>query len=357
MQSSINMARNASATDIFPFSGVDDPLLHGGDLAAARRQFPDAPEPFIDLSTGINPNPYPLPRLSQEVFARLPDAAALERLASVAAKTYGAPSPAYVVPAPGTQILLPLVAGLIRPGRAAILTPTYAEHARAAALSGHGVAAIRDLGAIGNAALAVITNPNNPDGRWIGKSDLLAIATSLQARGGVLVVDEAFMDVGPSGASLAPELARGNIVVLRSFGKFFGLAGLRLGFALAAPPLAARLAGLLGPWAVSGPALAVGAKALADRAWMEKTRRRLTKAAARLDAMLDGAGLDIVGGTLLFRLVRTPSAKQLFQHLGRAGIVTRLFPDHAAWLRIGLPASEPDWRRLQIAMAAFRYNG
>ena len=342
---------------MFLFSGVDDPLPHGGDLAGARRLFPDAPEPFIDLSTGINPNPYPLPRLSRQAFARLPDVAALERLAGVAAKTYGAPAAAYVVPAPGTQLLLPLVAGLVRPGRAAILTPTYSEHARAAVLAGHVVAEVRDLGAIGNAALAVVTNPNNPDGRSIGKDDLLAVAKSLKAHGGVLVVDEAFMDVEPPGASLAPDLSRGDIVVLRSFGKFFGLAGVRLGFALAAPPLAARLAGLLGPWAVSGPALAIGAKALADRAWMAKTRRRLADAAARLDATLRGRGLDVVGGTMLFRLARVPSAQRLFQHLGRAGILTRSFPDHATWLRFGLPASERDWRRLQIAMAAFRHNG
>ncbi len=135
------------------------------------------------------------------------------------------------------------------------------------------------------------------------------------------------MDVGPPGASLAPDVARGNIVVLRSFGKFFGLAGVRLGFALAAPPLAARLSALLGPWAVSGPALAVGAKALADRPGSKQTRRRLAKAAARLDAILTEAGLDIVGGTTLFRLVRTRAASELFHHLGRAGILVRVFPD------------------------------
>jgi len=342
---------------MYSFSGVDDPLPHGGDLAAARRLFPDAPETFVDLSTGINPNPYPLPRLSPQLFARLPETAALERLATVAAQAYGAPSAACVVAAPGTQLLLPLVCGLARPGRAAILTPTYSEHARAAALAGHAVAEVRDIGVVGDAALAVVTNPNNPDGRLIAKNDLLTVAQTLQARGGVLVVDEAFMDVGPRGVSLAPEIARGNIVVLRSFGKFFGLAGLRLGFALAAPPLAMRLRALLGPWAVSAPALLVGTTALADQAWTDQTRRRLAKAAARLDAILSGAGLDVVGGTMLFRLIRTRSARELFRHLGSAGILTRLFPDQATWLRLGLPAAERDWRRLQIAMAAFQDSG
>jgi cobalamin biosynthetic protein CobC len=351
------MAKSASATDMFPFSGADEPLLHGGDLSAARRLFPAAPEPFIDLSTGINPNPYPVPRLPAELFARLPDAAALAGLTAVAATAYGAASAEHVVAAPGTQILLPIVAALVRPGRAAILAPTYAEHARAAAFAGHSVGEVRDIGALAEADLAIVGNPNNPDGRLFAKDELVALARELRRRGGLLVVDEAFMDVGPPRVSLASEASTGNIVVLRSFGKFFGLAGLRLGFALAAPALAARLASALGPWAVSAPALAIGAKALADRAWIEKTRRRLTKAGARLDAILTAAGLDIVGGTTLFRLTHTRAASAMFHHLGRAGILVRVFPDHAAWLRFGLPARDQDWRRLEIAMAALRDNG
>ncbi len=342
-----------------PFSGADEPLQHGGDLAAARRLFPDAVEPFLDLSTGINPHPYALPRLPAAIFARLPDAAALQHLAAIAANAYGAPAghgAACVVPAPGTQILLPLVGGLVRPGRAAVVAPTYGELARAAALAGHAAVAVRDLAGIGDAGLVLLTNPNNPDGRLFARNDLVAVADKLRGRGGLLVVDEAFMDVGPAGASLVPDIARGNIVVLRSFGKFFGLAGLRLGFALGAPPLAARLNAMLGPWAVSGAAITVGSKALADRAWIGNTRRRLDKAAARLDAMLREAGLEVIGGTALFRLVRTRRAGELFRHLGRAGILMRVFPDQAMWLRFGLPGTEPDWRRLQIAMAAWRDN-
>jgi cobalamin biosynthesis protein CobC len=339
---------------MIPSSGAEEPLLHGGELAAARRLFPGAVEPFIDLSTGINPDPYPLPHLSTAAVARLPDPDALAALAAIAAKYYGAPSLAHVVPAPGTQILLPLVAGLVRPGRAAIVAPTYAEHSRAAALAGHTVREIGSLDRIADTRLVVVTNPNNPDGRLLDKAELLAAANHLQARGGMLVIDEAFMDVGPPGTSLAPEVARGNIVVLRSFGKFFGLAGLRLGFALAAPPLAARLAALLGPWAVSAPALAAGSEALADLVWIETTRRRLAQAAARLDAILTGSGLDVIGGTSLFRLTRTRAAHELFHHLGRAGVLVRAFPDHATWLRFGLPGGELDWQRLQIAMVAWR---
>jgi cobalamin biosynthetic protein CobC len=351
------MAKSASATDILPHGDADEPLLHGGDLGAFRAQFPNAPEPLVDLSTGINPTPYPLPPLPAALFARLPDAAATADLAAVAASCYGAPSAAHVVPAPGTQILLPLVAGLVRPGRAAILSPTYGEHARAAQLAGHSVVETGDLGALADARLAIVGNPNNPDGRLIDRASLLTLAAQLRGRGGLLVVDEAFMEVASPGLSLAGEVARGNLVVLRSFGKFFGLAGVRLGFALLEPQLAARLAAMLGPWAVSGPALAVGTRALADTQWIERTRADLAEAARKLDSILTGADLDVLGGTSLFRLVRTAAARALVSHLGRAGIAVRAFPEHQSWLRFGLPADDDAWRRLEMAMAAFRDRG
>jgi cobalamin biosynthetic protein CobC len=330
---------------------LDHPL-HGGGLVTARRLFPDAPEPFIDLSTGINPHSYPLPQLPPELFTRLPDPDALAAVATIAAETYAAPLPAHVVPAPGTQILLPLVAALVGPGRAAVVGPTYREHARAAALAGHRVSEIADLNAAGEAILVIVTNPNNPDGRLFDKNELIALAKRLANRGGVLVVDEAFMDVGPTNASLAAEVRQNAIVVLRSFGKFFGLPGVRLGFALAARQLAMRLAATLGPWAVSGPALAIGATALADRAWIEEARNCLIASADRLKTILSTAGLQIVGGTALFQLARTPAASALFDHLGRAGILVRSFPEHPGWLRFGLPGTEAAWARLQIAMAA-----
>jgi len=240
--------------------------------------------------------------------------------------------------------------------RAAVLSPTYAEHARAARLAGHHVVEVGEVGALAEFDLAILTNPNNPDGRLSAKDEIAAIAAKLGSRGGLLLVDEAFMDVGPRAASLASEVGRGNVVVLRSFGKFFGLAGLRLGFALAAPDLAERIAARLGPWAVSGPALAVGAQALADQAWIATTRARLAQAASRLDGILTISGLDIVGGTTLFRLVRSQVADALFQHLGRAGVFVRRFADHPQWLRFGLPAAEPDWHRFEQAIADFTGN-
>jgi cobalamin biosynthetic protein CobC len=328
------------------------PLAHGGNLAAARLCFPHAPEPFIDLSTGINPHPYPVPEIPSDCFSRLPDEASVRRLAAIAAQSYGAPSEDYVVPAPGTQILLPQVAMLVAPGRAAILGPTYAEHLRAATLAGHRAKEVLDVDQLRSADLAVIVNPNNPDGRIVPKAELLDIARDLRQRDGILVVDEAFADVVSSDMSLAGDLDGGNVILLRSFGKFFGLAGLRLGFAQAAPHLATRLNALLGPWAVSGPAVFIGAKALADTAWKNRMLKHLADAARRLDSVLAGSELEIVGGTSLYRLTRSSNAQQLFNHLGHAGILVRRFAEHPTWLRWGLPDSETAWQRLNTALAS-----
>jgi cobalamin biosynthesis protein CobC len=332
---------------------MEPALLHGGNLAAARQLFPDAPQPFIDLSTGINPHSYPVPPLPLDLFARLPEPAALAGLAAIAAGAYGAPSRDCVVPAPGTQILLAPAAALVPPGKAAVLGPTYGEFARAAALAGHDVTEVAGIEQLRDADLAVVANPNNPDGRLLKKQELLDLAAARGDRG-LLMIDEAFMDVGPAGASLGGEVIRHNIAVLRSFGKFFGLAGLRLGFALARPEIAARLDAALGPWAVSGPTVAIGQKALADIAWASTMRERLEQEARRLDAALAGIAVDIVGGTSLFRLVRTSAAESLFEHLGRAGILVRHFPEYPMWLRFGLPGDEASWDRLCAALAAWR---
>jgi cobalamin biosynthesis protein CobC len=326
------------------------PLEHGGDLGAARTLFPGAPEPFVDLSTGINPIAYPMPHVPAEVFARLPDPNVVNQLTAVAAKAYGTSSDSHVVVAPGTQSLLPHLYALAKNRRAVVLGPTYTEHLRVATLVGHKVKECTELDKLDGAGLAIVVNPNNPDGRLLERQTLLKLADKLRANGGLLVVDEAFMDVGPQGTTLASEVAAGNIVVLRSFGKFFGLAGLRLGFALAAPDLAERLRSALGPWAVSGPALAVGMIALADQDWIDTTRVRVATAAMRLDAILHEARLQIIGGTPLFRTVRLSGAARVFLQLGRAGILVRRFSQWPELLRFGLPGDEKAWERVRAAL-------
>lgn len=325
-------------------------LLHGGDLDGARAAFPGAPEPWVDLSTGINPWPYPLPPVRPEAWNRLPGRGEEAALLSAAAACYGAPSADVVAAASGSQALIQLLPRLRTPGRVAVLGPTYAEHARCWALAGHDV---RMVEGVEEADVLVIVNPNNPDGRRWPAARLLELAEAQQARGGWLVVDEAFADMRPED-SLAAHAGKPGLVILRSFGKFFGLAGLRLGIALAPAGLAAALREAIGPWAVSGPGLAIATAALGDRHWIEATRRRLAAAAAELDRLLEGAGLRVAGGTELFRLVGDPRASALYRALGEAGILVRRFERRPDWLRFGLPGAAEDWQRLGVALAAER---
>ena len=332
---------------------IAEAAVHGGNIAAARRRFPDAPEPWIDLSTGISPFPYPHSPIAATAFERLPEPADEAKLRHLGARAYGAGSADNLVAAPGTQILLPYLFRLRPPGKAAVLGLTYAEHARCAAMCGHECVEVDDLAALAAADIAVVVNPNNPDGRVLERAELLAIAGELKARGGLLIVDEAFMDVGQAGNSLAGDVDDLPVVVLRSFGKFHGLAGIRLGFAIAGEELATRLRRELGPWAVSGPALAVGTQALADDQWRKAQRVRLAENMARLRKMLAGTGAQLVGGTSLFQLVSHPQARALFEALGQRGILVRPFDRDQQLLRFGLPENEAAWSRLGEAFSLF----
>jgi cobalamin biosynthetic protein CobC len=326
-----------------------DAVYHGGNLAVARQRFPTAPAPWLDLSTGINPVPYPVGEIPAEAWTRLPEPADLARLEAVAARVYGA-RPEDVVAAPGTQALIQLLPRLALARRVGVLGLTYEEHGHVWAAAGAAVEVVEHVEALAGFDAAVIVNPNNPDGRLVHGEEIEGVAEAIGRRGGLLVVDEAFMDVVRPSESVARDVPAAT-VVLRSFGKTYGLAGLRLGFAVARPALGGRLRAMLGPWAVPGPAIHVGARALADTAWLEATYERLTDDMARLDAILYGAGFEVLGGTPLYRLARHPRASLWFERLGQAGILARPFAARPDWLRFGLPAGAANWRRLELALA------
>jgi cobalamin biosynthetic protein CobC len=335
----------------------DDLPAHGGDLADAARRFGPPPAAgWLDLSTGLNPRPYPVPPLPAECWARLPGRD--DALRAAAARYYGvAGQKECVVCAAGSQPILQALPHVLPPAPVAVVGPTYGELSAVWWNAGRQVEIVPSLedAERAGAAIVVLANPNNPDGREHAPERLADLAERLhQQGGGCLIVDEAFADIRPE-LSVAPRVATGlpGLLVLRSFGKFFGLAGLRLGFALAAPPLAASLRRALGPWPVGGPALRIGEAALLDDRWVAAARDRLAADRGALDLVLAGAGLTPIGGCDLFRLVRTPHAAALHAHLGRHGILVRIFADRPDLVRIGLPGSGERLSRLAEALAAF----
>jgi cobalamin biosynthetic protein CobC len=309
------------------------PADHGGGLDAAIARWGGTRAGWIDLSTGINPHAYPLPALPPDAWTTLPDAAAEETLLAAARRFWNVPAGAGILAAPGTSALIARLPALFPPAHVRIPGPTYNEHARAFTAQGWTLAD-------STAEALVLVHPNNPDGR---------VWSADEAQAGFLILDESFADIRPED-SLIALAARPGTILLKGLGKFWGLAGLRLGFAIGDPALLARLAALLGPWPVSGPALAIGKAALSDEEWAEATRRRLARNAARLDALLQAAGAQTVGGTALYRLAQTPDAIRWQEALARRHIWTRRFPYSDTWLRFGLPADEAQWLRLSQAL-------
>ncbi|MDV4157622.1 threonine-phosphate decarboxylase CobD [Rhizobium brockwellii] len=342
------------------------PIVHGGGITAAAAAFGGSPEDWLDLSTGINPCPVALPDIPARAWHRLPDRHLIDE-ARRAARDHYRSGEILPLPVPGTQSVIQLLPRLVDAGRlvggtdnrvavtdnrVAVVTPTYGEYARAFVSAGFAVDAVDDLAAVGAGhRLAVVVNPNNPDGLIWPAETLIALHDRMKAADGLLVVDEAFGDTDPalSLASRASQLS--NLIIFRSFGKFFGLAGLRLGFAIARSDILTRFEDWLGPWAVSGPALSIAGSLL--RSDISPIPGRINERCAGLHGALKGAGLQISGGTALFTLVADARADDIYTHLCRHHILVRKFDYAPEWLRFGLPPDPAADRRLGEALQRF----
>ncbi len=328
-------------------------IEHGGALDAAIVRYGGVKEDWLDLSTGINPEAFDLPPLPVALWNRLPDDDLLQEALTRARLYYGVSGKAGLVAAPGTQALIQLLPTLKEPATVAVLTPTYQEHARCFAACGWKVVECATIADIPDAAsVVVIVNPNNPDGRLIAKKDLLDLAEKLQAQGGFLIVDEAFADADPA-ESVASEAGRPRLIILKSFGKFFGLAGVRLGFAIGPDTITSTIAQRLGPWAVSGPTLAIARHAFSSADALQAFHKRLNARRQALAGLLARCGLKEVGGTALFALVGHDGAQALHKRLCERHILVRKFSYAPHWLRIGLALEADDCVRLEKVIQEF----
>ncbi|AZD31120.1 threonine-phosphate decarboxylase CobD [Pseudomonas chlororaphis] len=324
-------------------------LEHGGRLRKAAEQYGIAEADWLDLSSGLAPWPWPIPEIGMRAWARLPETD--DGLEQAARDYYGA---AHVLPVPGSQAAIQLLPRLRRAGKVGVLSPCYAEHAEAWRRSGYIVREVLEQEVdffLDSLDVLVVVNPNNPTGLSLTPERLLDWHARLAQRGGWLVVDEAFMDNTPQ-LSLAAQADQVGLIVLRSFGKFFGLAGVRLGFVLAERKLLKLLAEQVGPWAVSGPTRVLGQVCLRDSQGHARQRLRSEVASLRLAHLLERHGLKPQGGCALFQWLITDRAERLHEFMARRGILLRLFT-HNSSLRFGLPADEADWSRLEQAFVAY----
>lgn len=328
-------------------------LEHGGRLRQAAQHYGIPLVEWLDLSTGINPNGWPVPAIPGDCWQRLPEDD--DDLMTAAQAYY---QNATLLPVAGSQAAIQTLPMLRPVSRVGVLQPAYAEHAVCWQKAGHQVHIVEAEGIDSQLAgldVLIIINPNNPTGRLWRREQLLNWHASLSRRGGWLVVDEAFMDSTPE-YSLSSLPVMPGLIVLRSVGKFFGLAGIRCGFVVADPLLLKAMAEHLGPWTISHPARYVAAKALTDVAWQKNTTRALHQQGRRLKNLLLENGWTAQGDCDLFQWVACAEAVALHELLARQGILTRLFANPVS-LRFGLPKDEIAWQRLASALARSSSNG
>lgn len=325
-------------------------LEHGGQLLRAARAYGIPAQDWLDLSTGISPFAWPVPPVPPAAWIRLPEDD--DGLMDVACAYYGAPR---LLPVAGTQAAIQMLPRLRATSRVGVIAPGYNEHAHAWRREGHAVETLPAdvlLAECHRFDVLVLIHPNNPGGDRFERDALLQAQRSLAARGGWLVVDEAFMDATPED-SLCDQSWRDGLVVLRSAGKFFGLAGARAGFVAAHDVLLDALRDRLGPWTLAGPTRYVLKQALADHAWQAKARERLKATSQRLAAMLASHDLSPTAGCAFFQWRREVSAQGVHRSLARQGVLTRLFEAPGS-LRFGLPGDEAAFDRLDAALRQLR---
>ncbi|MGE5537189.1 MAG: threonine-phosphate decarboxylase CobD [Gemmatimonas sp.] len=346
---------SSSSTSLFSIPPERRLPVHGGDTTWATTRFGEPAGGWLDLSTAINPEAYPVPEIPAELWHRLPTSGDLNALVTAAGEAYGAPAEA-IVASGGSEAVLTLLPRLLAPTKVAVLSPGYGSHMTAWKAAGHRIQAMPadnvTAQRLGETRILVVGNPNNPDGARFAPDLLLSIADQLSQQGGLLVVDEAFAD-GDSASSIARHAGREGLLVFRSIGKFYGVPGARVGFALAAPRLGAALREGLGAWPVSTPACRIATAALQDSGWRETAIARVRQRGEALDRALEKADLPVFGGTLLFRLVRHSAARTLFNRLGEQGVLVRAFTERSEWLRFGIP-DEAGLPRLAAALEKAR---
>jgi len=326
-------------------------LEHGGHLIAAAKKYNIPVNQWLDLSTGINPNGWPIPAIPAECWQRLPESD--DGLIDAAKSYYQCQS---ILPVAGSQAAIQGLPLLRNKSTVGVLSLAYAEHGYSWKKAGHEVIEL-SVTTINNQLhkldVLILINPNNPTAQRFTKTQLLDWHQQLKQRNGWLIIDEAFIDSTPE-HSLSSYPVNDGLIILRSIGKFFGLAGIRCGFVIANHHILKQLDELLGPWTISNPSRYIATAALLDLNWQNKIQSDLKNQSNRLALLLQNNGFEIIAQTDLFHWIQTDNAEHIHNTLAEQGILTRLFHNPLS-LRFGLPKNEPQWVYLNQVLSTSTY--
>lgn len=332
---------------------IEEFYSHGGNILAAKEYFKNVTKPWIDLSTGIAPWPYDSAKISLDSLQKLPEAKKLKKLEEVAAEYFGLENSENIAAIAGSDISIRLLSLIFQSFKPALVTPIFSGHSKSFIGARH-----IDFDNIYRTPmdLLAIANPNNPDGRFLKAEEMAQLFSEKNCR---MILDEAFMDANPneSLAHIFENAIKEKVAILRSFGKFFGLPGLRLGFIIADDKTIKRVKELRGDWPISSFAIDIATKAYCDMNWQAEQIKRLKNSSSKLKNILEEYGFEIIGKTDFFITIKTPNAKNLFEHLGNCGILIRPFAYPTDWLRFGLPKNNDDFARLVEALETFTESG
>ena len=323
----------------------EGPGVHGSVTLGELRALGLCPKDVLDFSANINPyGPSPAVRAAvrDAPFDCYPDRDCLELTAALA--EFEGVAPERLLPGNGASELIGLSAlAFVKPDRRVlVLGPTYCEYARAAALLGGCVAEwvareennfVPEPEQIAGWLEAVrphvvfLCNPNNPTGAVLPPETIAAWARRHPRT--LFVVDEAYL---PFATGLGSALSGENVLVLRSMTKDFGLAGLRLGYAIGDERTIALLRRVQPPWSVNTPAQAAGVAALRDTPYHQRCLELIAQAKQHLVAGLARLGFAPVPSATHFFLVRVGDGAAFRTALLRRGVAVR---DCASF---GLPA-------------------
>ena len=317
-------------------------IHHGGDIDLAIKKYGGEREDWIDLSTGINGTSYPWQQSIKFELRNLPSNKLLVNLERAASAAYKVAENTETAAVSGAQQIISLLPICLKSyNSVAILGPTYNEYEKAFKSSGIKAQTVSEVSKLSSSDIAIIVNPNNPTGKVIAEE----ILDDLSKKVRILIIDESFKTFSSRRIQKFE-----NVIQINSLGKFFGLAGVRLGFVSGPSDFIKSVRRMLGPWPISSIAAEIGTIALNDNTWISEMEKILLEGSNVLHKACSTKNWKLVGKTNLFHTYATSSSLEVEKQFAAHYIWIRTFDYSETWVRLGIPTSKYEWTRVRQAL-------